>query len=77
MTKVIHLAVHRAYVPDPPSRRIAEGLAAGAEVCEHGRNPCIMRCGLVARSARENRSIRSAGQRPATTSRRTELFERT
>lgn len=40
-------AIRKAFVADPPSRRIAEALtAANAKECEHGRNPCILRCGV-------------------------------
>lgn len=36
-----------AWVESPDSYAIAARLnAVGAEVCPHGRNPCILRCGV-------------------------------
>ena len=40
-------AICLAFVPDPPSAQIAAQLTAkDADRCEHGRNPCILRCGV-------------------------------
>jgi hypothetical protein len=39
--------VRELFVPDPPSVEIAARLnAANADVCEHDRNPCYLRCGV-------------------------------
>lgn len=39
--------VERMFVDDPPSQEIANRLnAAYAATCEHGRNPCYLRCGV-------------------------------
>lgn len=36
-----------AFVDHPPSAEIAAALeAAGAAACSHGRNPCLLRCGV-------------------------------
>ena len=39
--------LERAFTWEPGSKRIAAYLnARGARTCEHGRDPCILRCGV-------------------------------
>ena len=40
-------AIRKAFIENPPSQEIAKELnSRRTDVCGHGRNPCILRCGV-------------------------------